>query len=230
VTNLAASVGGLTWMLWDYRLERKWSVVGFCSGAVSGLVAITPGSGFVGSPAAVAFGVIGGTACNWATKLKFMAHYDDVLDIFAAHAIGGIVGNILTGVFAESSVAAFDGITTSLPGGWIDGNWVQVGHQLADSVSGFSYSLVMTTIILWFMHFIPGCRLRTDEESEIIGIDDAEMGEFAYDYVAVDAELGPKADLSGGPEVGRGGGGNIESASEPHSIDREKEKESQAQV
>ncbi|KAJ7054025.1 ammonium transporter AmtB-like domain-containing protein [Mycena amicta] len=73
VTNLAASVGGLTWMLWDYRIEKKWSAVamGFCSGAIAGLVAITPGSGFVGSPASVLFGVVAATACNFATQIKF---------------------------------------------------------------------------------------------------------------------------------------------------------------
>jgi Amt family ammonium transporter len=80
VTNLAASVGGLTWMLWDYRIGRKWSAVGFCSGAVSGLVAITPAAGFVGAPAAVAFGAVAGTVCNFATQLKYLLHYDDCLD------------------------------------------------------------------------------------------------------------------------------------------------------
>ena len=105
---------------------------------------------------------------------------------------------ILTGLFTQSSVAGADDIT-DIAGGWLDHHWVQLGYQLADSTAGVSYSLVMTTIILWIMHFIPGCRLRIDEESEIIGIDDAEMGEFAYDYVAVDAELGPKAELAGGP-------------------------------
>ncbi|KAF8629378.1 hypothetical protein AX17_005674 [Amanita inopinata Kibby_2008] len=189
VTNLAASVGGLTWMLWDYRLERKWSAVGFCSGAISGLVAITPASGFVGSPAALVFGVLGGTVCNFATKLKFLCKYDDALDIFASHAIGGIVGNILTALFAQSSVAEFDGFT-SIPGGWIDHHWVQLGIQLADSSSGLGYSFVVTTIILWVMHFIPGLRLRASEEAEILGIDDAEMGEFAYDYVGLEQEIG----------------------------------------
>ena len=119
VTNLAASVGGLTWMLWvirvpfslscslsisvsqDYRIEKKWSAVGFCSGAIAGLVAITPGSGFVGSrmfspekkkkqrnslftlrvAAAVLFGFMAGTVCNFATQLKFFAGYDDSLDV-----------------------------------------------------------------------------------------------------------------------------------------------------
>ncbi|KAH7882832.1 ammonium transporter AmtB-like domain-containing protein [Phlebopus sp. FC_14] len=191
VTNLAASVGGLTWMLWDWRLERKWSVVGFCSGAISGLVAITPGSGFVGSPASVLFGFMAGTLCNFATQLKFLFKYDDTLDIFASHAVGGIVGNLLTGLFAQSSIAGADGIT-SIPGGWLDHNYRQLGIQLADSVSGLSYSFVVTTMILWIMHFIPGLRVRCDEQTEILGVDDAEMGEFAYDYVGIEAELMPR--------------------------------------
>jgi Amt family ammonium transporter len=191
ITNLSASVGGLTWMLWDYRLERKWSVVGFCSGAIVGLVAITPASGYVGAPSSVAFGIVAGTICNFATKLKFMFGYDDCLDIFASHAVGGVVGNILTGFLAQAEVALLDG-TTVIPGGWIDHNWVQVGYQLADSCAGMAYSFVVTTIILWIMHIIPGLRLRASEEAEIVGIDDAEMGEFAYDYVGIDADIGPK--------------------------------------
>jgi Amt family ammonium transporter len=210
VTNLSASVGGLTWMLWDYRLERKWSVVGFCSGAIVGLVAITPGSGYVSareciflfsilkrllmSPAAssLAYGVAAGTICNFATKLKFMFEYDDCLDIFASHAVGGIVGNILTGFLAQSSIANLDGGLQPIKGGWIDQNWIQVAFQLADSFAGLTYSFVATTIILWTMHFIPGLRLRASEEAEIVGIDDAEMGEFAYDYVGIDADIGPR--------------------------------------
>jgi len=203
VTNLAASVGGLTWMLWDWRLEKKWSAVGFCSGAIAGLVAITPGSGFVGSPAAVLYGFLAGTVCNFATQLKFVFRYDDCLDIFASHAIGGIIGNLLTGLFAQTSVAAADG-SAPIPGGWLDHNYRQLGIQLADSVSGLAYSFVMTTIICWIMHFIPGLQLRASEEAEIIGIDDAEMGEFAYDYVGIEAELGMK---DGDYREGAAGGG-----------------------
>ncbi|KAG8746251.1 hypothetical protein FRC10_005500 [Ceratobasidium sp. 414] len=242
VTNLAASVGGLTWMLWDYRLEKKWSVVGFCSGAISGLVAITPASGFVGAPAAVAFGVVAGTACNFATQLKFLLHYDDCLDVFASHTIGGLVGNILTALFAQASVAAFDGFTV-IPGGWYDHHYIQLGYQLADSTAGFAYSFGMTvrlnsisyshiifpvflmlpsdisprqTIILWIFHFIPFLRLRTTEESEIIGMDDFGMGEFAYDYVGLDAEHGfpsergalpPPAGAAAHHDLGAGIGG-----------------------
>ena len=93
---------------------------------------------------------------------------------------------MLTGLFAQASVAGFDGITV-IPGGWLDHHYIQLGYQLADSCAGFGYSFVMTTIILWIMHFIPGLRLRASEDSEILGIDDAEMGEFAYDYVGIDA-------------------------------------------
>ena len=100
VTNLAACVGGITWCLVDYRLERKWSTVGFCSGVIAGLVAITPGSGFVPPWAAVIFGVVGGISCNYATKLKYFLRADDALDIFAVHAVGGFVGDILTAFFA----------------------------------------------------------------------------------------------------------------------------------
>ena len=99
-TNLSASVGGFTWVFLDYRLDKKWSTVGFCSGAVAGLVCITPACGFVPVWSAVIFGVMGSVCCNYATKLKYFMRIDDSLDIFALHAIGGLVGNLLTGLFA----------------------------------------------------------------------------------------------------------------------------------
>ncbi|RHZ77342.1 hypothetical protein Glove_180g85 [Diversispora epigaea] len=181
VTNLAASVGGITWCLVDFRLERKLSVIGFCSGAVAGLVAITPGSGFVGAPAAVIFGVAAGIFCNLAVKLKHVLDFDDALDVFAVHGIGGFVGNILTGVFAQKSVIAADG--TDLPGGWIDGNWMQVPYQLADSVAGLSYSFVLTYLILIIMNKIPGLSIRSTEEDETAGLDISEIGELAYHHI-----------------------------------------------
>lgn len=100
VTNISAAVGGLTWCFLDYRLEKKWSTIGFCSGVIAGLVAITPAAGYVPAWSAVIFGVVGGAACNFATKLKFLLGIDEALDIFAEHCIGGIVGNLLTGIFA----------------------------------------------------------------------------------------------------------------------------------
>lgn len=211
VTNLAACVGGITWCVLDYRLERKWSTVGFCSGVVAGLVAITPGSGkfcavfsckplesletdtkplpgYVPVWAAVPYGILGAGFANYATKLKFLLRIDDALDIFAVHGVGGLVGNILTAFFAVNYVARLDGVA-EINGGWLNHNWIQLAYQLADSFSGGAYSFVGTSVILLIMNLIPGLRLRATEEAEILGIDDAEIGEFAYDYVELTREV-----------------------------------------
>ncbi|KAK8156292.1 putative ammonium transporter [Phyllosticta citrichinensis] len=199
VTNLAACVGGITWCLIDYRLEKKWSTVGFCSGVIAGLVAITPGSGFVPAWAAVIFGIVGGAFCNYATKLKYFFRADDALDIFAVHGVGGFVGNILTAFFAADYIAHLDG-TTEIDGGWINHHWVQLGYQLADSIAGGAYSFGGTCIILGALGFlgnyVPIFRLRVSEEEEVLGIDDCELGEFAYDYVEVSREAKVPEDIS----------------------------------
>ncbi|OGM47631.1 ammonium transporter 1 [Aspergillus bombycis] len=188
VTNLAAAVGGVTWCLLDYRLERKWSTVGFCSGVIAGLVAITPASGFVTPWASFIFGVVGAVACNYATKLKYVIKVDDALDIFAVHGIGGLVGNLLTGLFAADYIAHLDGSTT-IDGGWINHNYIQLAYQLADSVTGMAYSFFGSCILLFIINLIPGLSLRAPEEDEIMGIDDAEIGEFAYDYVEITRDV-----------------------------------------
>ncbi|CAK7229298.1 ammonium transporter Amt1 [Sporothrix bragantina] len=220
VTNLAACVGGITWCVLDYRLERKWSTVGFCSGVVAGLVAITPGSGYVPVWAAVPYGILGAAFANYATKLKFLMRIDDALDIFAVHAIGGLVGNVCTGFFAANYIAHLDGVQV-IEGGWVNHHWVQLGIQLADSFSGGAYSFVGTTLILFIMNMIPGLRLRASEEAEILGIDDSEIGEFAYDYVELTREVLNEVDgndngslytLEGAAAHG-GGGGAVHAAS-----------------
>lgn len=201
VTHLAACTGGITWCLVDYRLERKWSTVGFCSGVIAGLVCITPGSGFVPAWAAVVFGVCGGIACNYATKLKYFLRCDDALDIFAVHAVGGVVGNILTAFFAADYIAHLDGYTV-IPGGWLNRHWIQLGYQLADSVTGGAYSFVGTCIILGVLDFagkfMPVFKLRASEEEEVLGIDDVEIGEFAYDYVELTRDVQSPDDVDEG--------------------------------
>ncbi|KAF9914706.1 hypothetical protein BX616_007736 [Lobosporangium transversale] len=182
VTNLSASVGGITWVLLDYRHERKLSVLGFCSGAVSGLVAITPGSGYVSPASSVAIGFLGAVACNLAVRLKHNLKYDDAFDVFAVHGVGGVVGNILTGIFAQSWVAALDGVTV-IPGGGLDGHWIQVAHQLADSCAGLGWSFGVTYLILFIMNKIPGLTLRVDPDHEHRGLDLAELGEMAYGHL-----------------------------------------------
>ncbi|CAG8584435.1 1941_t:CDS:2 [Cetraspora pellucida] len=181
VTNLAAAVGGLVWALMDYRLEKKVSALGFCSGVVAGLVAITPGSGFVECYAGAIYGIFAGVICNLAVKLKHIFDFDDALDVFAVHAVGGLTGNILTGIFASKKVFALDKIDRL--GGWIDGNWAQMGYQLANSGASIAYSFVVTYLILYIMDKIPGLSLRADLESETKGLDESELGELAYYHV-----------------------------------------------
>ncbi|KAF4123418.1 ammonium transporter, Amt family [Geosmithia morbida] len=193
VTNLAACVGGITWCVLDYRLERKWSTVGFCSGVVAGLVCITPGSGFVPPWAAVVFGLVGASVSNYATKLKFLLRVDDALDIFAVHGVGGLVGNVLTALFAADYVAALDGVSR-IDGGWLNRHWIQLAYQLADSFTGMAYSFAATCLILFLLNLVPGLRIRASEDAEILGMDDTEIGEFAYDYVELTREVLSEAD------------------------------------
>ncbi|KAK4164277.1 putative ammonium transporter [Cladorrhinum sp. PSN259] len=208
VTQISACVGGFTWCLLDYRLERKWSTVGYCSGVIAGLVAITPAAGYVPPWSAVIFGVVGAIGCNFATKLKFVIGIDEPLDVFAEHGVGGIIGNLLTGLFAADWIAALDGATV-IDGGWVNKHYIQLAYQLADSVAGFSYSFVVTCIILFLMNLVPGLSLRVSPEVEELGLDDAELGEFAYDYVELSRHVN---DVVNG----------VASSSAPHSIRDEK--------
>ncbi|CAG8733749.1 16212_t:CDS:2 [Gigaspora margarita] len=181
VTNLAASFGGLTWMIMDYRMEYKLSAIGFCSGAVAGLVAITPGSGYVAPHYAVVFGICGGAICNLAVKLKHIFDYDDALDVFAVHGIGGLVGNILTGVFADKNIAALSGEV--IMGGVINQNYIQLAKQLSSSGAGFMYSFIMTYIILLVLNKIPFLSIRLHHDKEVLGTDESDHGESAYYFV-----------------------------------------------
>ncbi|KAF2226217.1 putative ammonium transporter 1 [Elsinoe ampelina] len=196
-TNLAAVVAGLAWCIIDFRLQQRFSAIGFCSGVVAGLVAITPGSGFVAPWAAVVYGVVAGVACNFATKIKFLVGVDDALDIFALHGVGGLVGDFMTGIFAEGYIAALDGWTV-IPGGWVDKNWIQVAYQLSGAVSGLVYSFVMTCLILFVLKYIPGMGLRMSDGEQVLGADEIEIGEFGYDYVELERDVAASLDAATG--------------------------------
>ncbi|GAA5922853.1 hypothetical protein JCM1841_003762 [Sporobolomyces salmonicolor] len=188
VTNVAAAMGGLTWLMMDFVYTRKYSAVSLCSGILAGLVGITPAAGFVGTPAAVAIGFITAIAANYATGLKVLLGIDDAVDGFALHAVGGFTGAILTALFADSRVVAFDGYT-EIPGGWINHHYVQLGWQLASACAIISYTAVVTYILLFIVDHIPGLKLRSSEDTEIVGIDEAECGELGYDYVSICREM-----------------------------------------
>lgn len=179
VTTLCASVSAMTWCLFDYIFTRKLSGIGFCTGAVVGLVVITPASGFVAPWAAVVMGIIAGILINLACRLKpYLGLYDDTLDAFGAHGLGGFLGSTLTGIFHQKWVAKLDGTNTL--GSAIDGFPTQIGYQIAGSLAIASYSFVVSFIILFVINKIPGLHLRYTETEERLGADMVEMGEVAY--------------------------------------------------
>lgn len=187
-TNIAGAVGSLTWLLMDWRLERKWSAVGWITGAVAGLVGITPAAGFVGVGASIFIGFICAFISNLLTSLKGWVAVDDAMDIYAVHGVAGIVGLIFTGVFAQANIAAYDGFSV-IPGGWLDGNYIQVGYQLGYSCAVGFYCFVVTYSLMFIIDHIPYCHLRSSVEAEIIGIDEDQAGEWAYDYACLQRDL-----------------------------------------
>ncbi|KAJ6628229.1 ammonium transporter AmtB-like domain-containing protein [Mycena sp. CBHHK59/15] len=181
-TNLAAACGALTFCALDVlRHKKRWSMVGLCCGAVAGLVGITPASGYVPVYFAVAIGAISGLTTHLAMDLKDVLRIDDGLDVFALHGIGGMTGNILTGLFAADYITALDGIST-IPGGWLNGHYIQLGYQLAGCAAILSYSFTVTALLLFVMDKIPGLRLRVPVEAEEQGLDMVEIGEAIMEY------------------------------------------------
>ncbi|KAH6853411.1 ammonium transporter [Chaetomium sp. MPI-CAGE-AT-0009] len=199
---LTAMFAAMTWCLLDYRLAKKWSLVGWCSGTISGLVAATPASGVITPWASIVLGVVSGVACNFGTKVKFMIGIDDALDVFAEHGIGGIVGLIFNALFAADYIIALDGVNMSATGGFLNHNYRQLYVQVAYIVASCAYTFVMSAIIAKIIDVIPGLHLRASSEAELLGMDDDQHGEFAYDYVEVrrdylawtPAERDPKED------------------------------------
>lgn len=185
-STITAMFGAMTWVLLDWRLARKWSMVGWCSGAISGLVAATPASGFIPLWASVVLGISTGVVCNFATKIKYWIKIDDSMDVFAEHGVAGMVGLFFNGVFAATYVIGLDGVSTgAFAGGWIHRNWIQLGQQVAYISVVTAWSFVVSAIIAYAINFIPGLKLRGSDEAELLGMDDDQLGEFAYDYVEV---------------------------------------------
>ncbi|TPX37519.1 hypothetical protein SmJEL517_g00502 [Synchytrium microbalum] len=187
VTTIAASAGSITWPLWDYIWSRKMSGLGFCSGAVAGLVAITPASGYVAPWAAVIIGSSAGVFCNMTCRIKTVFGFDDSLDAWAVHGCGGVLGGILTGFFAQRWIIQLDG---SLPlGGWMDQHWIQMAYQIVGCVVIAFWAFFVSYIMLIIINRIPGLHLRPSEEEEILGADLAEMGEVGYELVPSSLEV-----------------------------------------
>jgi Amt family ammonium transporter len=168
-TQIATAAAAMSWMVVEWVLQKKPSVLGMLSGAVAGLVAVTPAAGFVDPSGALMIGLISGAVCYaGAVWLKHKFGYDDSLDAFGVHGIGGAVGAVLTGVFALSSV-------NSLGKGAIDGNPGQIVTQLEGLVIAGVYCAVATYVILLIVNAIVGLRVTADEERE--GLDLTQHGE-----------------------------------------------------
>jgi len=171
VTQIATAVAALTWMFVEWAHRGKPTVIGICSGAVAGLVAITPASGFVGPIGALVIGVACGIGCYLgATSLKNAFGYDDALDCFGVHAIGGIIGALLTGVFAVNEFSGHSGL--------LEGDVGQFINQFKGVATVIIYDAIVTFIILKIVDVAVG--LRVTEEVERDGLDLALHGEVVH--------------------------------------------------
>ena len=168
-TNTAAAAAGLSWLFFDILKGKKPSVLGFCIGAVVGLVAITPAAGFVAIPQSIFIGVVAAIISNIAVYYKSKSIVDDTLDVFPCHGIGGMVGMLMTGIFATKSVnpAGNDGL-------WY-GNPAFFFIQLKAMVIAVTYSFVVSYLIFKFINFI--LPLRVTEEEEDLGLDETQHNE-----------------------------------------------------
>ena len=179
VTNTSAAAAALTWVAMSWAFSGKPSVIGAAAGAVAGLVAITPASGFVQPMEAIAIGGVAGVLCYLAIRLRARVGLDDSLDVVSVHGVGGTWGAIATGLFAVATVGGVDGL--------FHGNGQQLLHQLAGVGAVWGYSFVATFAILKVLDVVMGLRVTEDEER--LGLDAAQHGERGYVF----EEAGPLA-------------------------------------
>lgn len=171
-TDLAASAGMVTWLLLSWIVDKRPSMVGALTGVLAGLVAITPAAGYVGLSSALWIGIIASIVCFYAVKFRIWMGWDDALDVWGCHGVGGIVGSILTGVFAVKSIGGFSGL--------IEGNTAQfisnVYGTLLSAVFAFVGTYILLRVIKFFMKVDP--VVKEEQES----LDRALHGEEAYDF------------------------------------------------
>jgi ammonium transporter, Amt family len=170
-TNTAAAAAVVSWSLIEYLHKGKATVLGACSGAVAGLVAVTPAAGFVTPTGAMAIGLLVSFACYGAIVLKGKLGYDDSLDVFGVHGVGGAFGALALGFLAKAGISGdVNGLLFGNPG--------QVGKQAISVVAAASYSFIATFVLLKLVDLTIGLRVTTDEEE--IGLDLTQHGERGY--------------------------------------------------
>ncbi|MCH2187904.1 ammonium transporter, partial [Myxococcota bacterium] len=170
VTHLSASAAALTWMTIEWAIHGKPSALGLATGAIAGLAAVTPASGFIGPIGGLMIGIASGAVCYWAsTAVKQALGYDDSLDVFGVHGVGGFVGTVLAGVFCAEFFGGNMGEISIA---------TQVGKQLSASIATVIYTVIATWIILKVIDALIGLRVDADDESE--GLDIALHEETGY--------------------------------------------------
>jgi Amt family ammonium transporter len=176
-THMATAAAAMSWSIAEWIKNGRPSALGAISGAVAGLVAITPAAGFVGPMPALAIGFIAGLVCYYmVTKVKSIFGYDDALDAFGVHGAGGTIGALLTGVFAQQVINPIFGAGKAVGG--MDGHWGQLGNQLVGVLIAWGFALVGTIVLLKITDMITGVRVSETEEIE--GLDITQHGEEAY--------------------------------------------------
>jgi Amt family ammonium transporter len=182
-THFGAAAAAIGWACAEWIRNGKPSALGAISGAVAGLVAITPAAGFVGPMPAIAIGLVAGAFCFWmVAKVKARFGYDDSLDAFGVHGAGGTLGALLTGVFAASAINPIfkDAQGNVLPSGLLEGNARQLLNQFVGVVIAWVIAIVGTLIILKIVDVVVGLRITDDEEVQ--GLDLTQHGEEGYSW------------------------------------------------
>jgi ammonium transporter, Amt family len=178
-THFATAAAAIGWTIFEWLHSGKPTALGAISGAVAGLVAITPASGFVQPMSSLAIGLAAGFVCSFMVfKVKSMFGYDDSLDAFGVHGAGGTLGAILTGVFAVSAINPIFG--KGVPTGGLDGHWSQVLNQLGGVAVAWTISIIGTLILLFLVDKTMGLRLTPEHEAA--GLDLSQHGEEGYDF------------------------------------------------
>jgi Amt family ammonium transporter len=180
-TTLAASAAMLGWLVFERIRAKHATTLGAASGAVAGLVAITPCAGFVGPMASIAIGFIAGGICFFAVSVKFKFGYDDALDVVGVHLVGGLVGSLLLGLFADR---AFNPAVVH-EGVFVSGSWELMGDQLVAVGATLLWSAALTFVILKVLHLVVPGGLRVSEEDEQTGLDLTQHSEMGYAYERV---------------------------------------------
>jgi ammonium transporter, Amt family len=180
---VATAAAMLAWLVTERIRDGHATSLGAASGAVAGLVVITPSCASVNILGALVIGIVGGAVCALAVGLKFKLGFDDALDVVGVHMIGGLTGTLLIGFVGAPEASAISGVAGVSPGLFYGGGWDQLGRQAIGAFAVMFYSFIVTTILAYILKFTIG--LRVDEEDEANGIDEAEHAETGYDFSTV---------------------------------------------